>query len=136
MRLAPAGSRGIDEILAAARHRLRRVSAAQAFAAQGNGALMVDIRPAAQRAEHGEIPGALIVERNVLEWRFDPSSDARLPVAHSYDLEVIIFCQEGYTSSLAASSLLDLGLHHSTDLIGGFAAWKADGLPTTLCSGL
>ncbi|WP_196279526.1 rhodanese-like domain-containing protein [Catellatospora vulcania] len=128
---APAGSRGIDEILAAARSRLTRVDAAEAAAAQRDGTLLVDIRPAAQRAAHGGIPDALIIERNVLEWRFDPRSDARLPVADRYDLPVVVFCQEGYTSSLAAAALQDLGLHRATDLAGGFAAWQAAGLPVT-----
>jgi rhodanese-related sulfurtransferase len=128
---APGGSRGIDEILAESRTRLRRVDPAEAYRAQRDGALLVDIRPAAQRTLAGEIPEALIVERNVLEWRFDPRSDARLSVADSYDLSVIIFCQEGYTSSLAAAALQDLGLHRATDLTGGFAAWRAAGLPTT-----
>ncbi len=126
---APADSRGIDEILAQARSRLDRLDAWQAHRAAAGGAVLVDIRPAAQRAAHGEIPGALIVERNVLEWRFDPRSDARLPVAGAYDLPVVVFCQEGYTSSLAAASLQDLGLHRATDLAGGFAAWQAAGLP-------
>ena len=76
------------------------------------------------------MPGALVVERNVLEWRFDPASDARLPQA-SYDLHVIVLCSEGYTSSLAADALRSLGLHRATDVIGGFLAWAADGLPTT-----
>lgn len=126
---APAGSRGIDEILARARTRLVRLDADEAHRAQREGALLVDIRPAAQRAAHGAIPGALIVERNVLEWRFDPRSDARLPVAGSYDLPIVVFCQEGYTSSLAAAALQDLGLHRATDLAGGFAAWQSAGLP-------
>jgi rhodanese-related sulfurtransferase len=91
--------------------------------------VLVDIRPAAQRAAEGEIPGALIVERNVLEWRFDPASDARLPQA-SYDLRVIVVCSEGYTSSLAAAALQDLGVRQATDLDGGFQAWQAAGLPT------
>lgn len=129
MAQAPAGSRGIDEILAEARTRLDRLDPRQAQRAAAGGAVLVDIRPAAQRAAHGEIPGALIVERNVLEWRFDPRSDARLPVAGAYDLPVVVFCQEGYTSSLAAASLQDLGLHRATDLAGGFAAWQAAGLP-------
>jgi rhodanese-related sulfurtransferase len=127
----PPGSTGIDDLLAAARSRLRRLSAQETFAAVERGATLIDIRPAAQRAEHGEIPGALIIERNVLEWRLDPRSDARLGFATRYDLDVIITCQEGYTSSLAAASLQDLGLHRATDLAGGFAAWKAAGLPTT-----
>jgi rhodanese-related sulfurtransferase len=130
----PAGSRGIDDILAATRARLQRVEPAQAHAAQRCGAVLVDIRPAAQREATGEIPGALVIERNVLEWRFDPRSAARLPLADRYDLPVIIFCQEGYTSSLAATALHDLGLHEATDMIGGFAAWAAGGLPViTAC---
>ena len=127
----PPGSTGIDEILAAARTRLRRLGPEAVAAALGRGAILVDIRPAAQRAEHGEIPGAVIIERNVLEWRLDPRSAARLPFADSYDLEVIVTCQEGYTSSLAAVALQDLGLRRATDLDGGFAAWRAAGLPTT-----
>ncbi len=73
----------------------------------------------------GELPGALVIERNVLEWRLDPASDARLPIA-DYDLEVIVLCQEGYTSSLAAGALQDLGIHRATDVIGGYAAWRSD----------
>ena len=126
----PAGSRGIDELLAEARARLTRLDPAAAQAAMSRGAVLVDIRPAAQRAEFGEIPGAIVIERNVLEWRLDPRSDARLSFAGSYDLEIIVTCQEGYTSSLAAAALLDLGLHRATDLAGGFAAWRAAGLPT------
>jgi rhodanese-related sulfurtransferase len=126
----PPGSYGIDEILATARARLARLDPHQVFAAMRRGAVLVDIRPAAQRAEHGEIPGAIVIERNVLEWRLDPRSEARLSFATGYDVEVIITCQEGYTSSLAAASLLDLGLFRATDLDGGFAAWRTAGLPT------
>jgi rhodanese-related sulfurtransferase len=122
------GPRTIDQVLAAARARLDRLSPAAAAAAGERGALLVDIRPVAQRAAEGEIPGALIVERNVLEWRFDPASDARLPVA-AYDLRVVVVCSEGYTSSLAAAALQDLGLTRATDLAGGFRAWAASGLP-------
>ena len=122
--------RGIDELLAEARSRLARLTPDQSRDAQRAGAVLVDIRPAAQRAAHGEIPGAIVIERNVLEWRLDPRSDARLGFATRYDLEIIITCQEGYTSSLAAASLHDLGLTRATDLIGGFAAWRAAGLPT------
>ncbi|MDP9819246.1 rhodanese-related sulfurtransferase [Spirilliplanes yamanashiensis] len=127
--VAPPGSRGIDEILTAARARLTRLGPAEAHCAQRAGAVLVDIRPVAQRAAHGEIPGALVVERNVLEWRFDPRSPARLGVAGSYDLPLVVLCQEGYTSSLAAAVLQDLGLHRATDLDGGFAGWRAAGLP-------
>lgn len=130
----PSGRRTIDQILAEARSRLERVGPQQAARAVGDGALLVDIRPAAQRAAEGEIPGALIVERNVLEWRFDPASAARLPQA-SYDLRVIVVCSEGYTSSLAAAALQDLGVRHATDLDGGFCAWQAAGLPVTAPAG-
>jgi rhodanese-related sulfurtransferase len=126
----PPSALTIDELLAGARARLRRVTPHQASDAARAGAVLVDIRPAAQRAEEGEIPGALIVERNVLEWRFDPASDARLPVTR-YDLQVIVFCSEGYTSSLAAAALQDLGLANATDLAGGFRAWEAAGLPVS-----
>lgn len=124
------GLAGIERLLAAARTRLHRLSAVEAMAAIGNDAILVDIRPAAQRAAEGEIPGALIVERNVLEWRFDPGSDARLPVATGYDVQVIVFCSEGYTSSLAAAALQEIGLWRATDVVGGFHAWRTAGLPT------
>jgi rhodanese-related sulfurtransferase len=120
--------RSIDEILDEARTRLHRVTPEQAWAEFAAGeAILVDIRPAAQRAAEGGIPGALIIERNVLEWRFDPQSAARLPIT-SYDARVIVFCSEGYTSSLAAAALQDLGLHRATDLDGGFQAWRRAGL--------
>jgi rhodanese-related sulfurtransferase len=122
------GTRTIDEVLAAARSQLTRLGPVEASDAVGRGAVLVDIRPAAQRAAEGEIAGALIVERNVLEWRFDPACDARLPIA-AYDLEVIVVCSEGYTSSLAAAALQELGVHRATDLAGGFRAWEAAGLP-------
>jgi rhodanese-related sulfurtransferase/mannose-6-phosphate isomerase-like protein (cupin superfamily) len=122
----------IEQMLAAARARLRRLSAREAERAMSSGAILVDIRPEAQRAREGSIEGAFLIERNVLEWRFDPTSSARLPVASGYDLRVIVFCSEGYTSSLAASALQDLGLVHATDIVGGFQAWRAAGLPTLL----
>ena len=124
----PPGRRTIDQVLAEARTRLDRLTPRQALRAVAAGAVLVDIRPAAQRIAEGEIPGALIVERNVLEWRFDPASAARLPQAR-YDLHVVVFCSEGYTSSLAAAALQDLGVRRATDLEGGFAAWQAAGLP-------
>ncbi|MBB5343714.1 rhodanese-like domain-containing protein [Tunturibacter empetritectus] len=92
-------------------------------------ATLVDIRPEGQRAIEGSIAGALVVERNVLEWRFDPASGARLPVATDHDIQVIVFCSEGYTSSLAAAALQDLGLWRATDMVGGFHAWHATSLP-------
>ena len=120
----------VDQVLDRARAGLTRLQPCDLAAAVAAGALLVDIRPAAQRAAEGAVPGALVVERNVLEWRLDPRSDARLPFAGAYDLEVIVTCQEGYTSSLAAAALQDLGLFLATDLEGGFAAWRAAGLPT------
>jgi rhodanese-related sulfurtransferase len=125
----PPGARSIDEILAAARSRLVRLDPGQAYAAQRDGAVLVDIRPVAQRTRTGVIPGALVIERNVLEWRLDPASDARLPVADRYDLHLVVYCEEGYSSSLAAASLRDLGLHRATDLAGGIVAWRGAGLP-------
>ncbi len=125
----PPGARTIDEVLVAARARLRRVTPEEAFAEFSGGAVLVDIRPQAQRAREGGIPGAVIVERNVLEWRFDPASEARLPWVRGYDQRVIVFCSEGYTSSLAAAALQDLGLAGATDIVGGFLAWAAGGLP-------
>jgi rhodanese-related sulfurtransferase len=125
-----APGQSIDELLAAARQRLRRLDPVRAYEAIKAGALLVDIRPTAQRGAEGEVPGALVVERNVLEWRFDPRCDARLPQATGYDQQVIIMCSEGYTSSLAAAALQDLGLYRATDLAGGFAAWSKADLPT------
>jgi len=121
---------GIDEVLARVRAGPARLTAPEAAAAVRRGALLVDTRPEWQRAAHGEIPGAIVVERNHLEWRFDPESDARLPEATGYDVRVVVLCSEGYTSSLAAASLQDLGLHRATDIAGGFRAWKEAGLPT------
>ena len=117
-------------MLADARQLLRRVDAEQARQILDDGGLLIDIRPAAQRAQFGEVPGALIVERNDLEWRLDPQGSHRLPEADDADRTAVIMCQEGYASSLAAASLISLGRRHTTDLDGGFAAWKAAGLPT------
>jgi rhodanese-related sulfurtransferase len=125
----PPGALSVDQMLAQARSRLQRLTPAQAHDALAAGALLVDIRPGWQRAKEGEVLGALLVERNHLEWRFDPECDARLPQATGYDVQVIVLCSEGYTSSLAADSLRSLGLHRATDVIGGFQAWSAEGLP-------
>ncbi|MFG1947212.1 rhodanese-like domain-containing protein [Nonomuraea sp. NPDC048826] len=127
----PPGARTIDQILADRRRSLHRLPPAEAYDRWRAGSLIVDIRPAAQRAREGEVPGALIVERNVLEWRFDPAGEARLPEATGYDVEVIVLCSEGYTSSLAAASLHELGLTRATDVVGGFRAWREAGLPAT-----
>ncbi len=117
----------VDELLADARSRIDRLDPAQAAAAVGGGALLVDIRPFAQRAAEGEIPGSLIVERNHLEWRLHPASDARLPLARPGQ-GWIVLCSEGYTSSLAADALRSLGIP-AADLDGGFRAWRRAGLP-------
>ncbi|MEW2467106.1 MULTISPECIES: rhodanese-like domain-containing protein [unclassified Streptomyces] len=123
---------GIDELLERVRVDLDRVEAADAFeAAQAGEALLVDIRYAALRDRDGLIPGALVVERNELEWRLDPQGSHRTPEATSHDLRVVVICNEGYASSLAAVSLRQLGLRRATDLVGGFQAWRAAGLPVT-----
>lgn len=131
-RVAPSGRAwpsGIDELLAAARRDLRRPGPLEAAEAVRNGAVLVDIRPIEQRREQGEIPGAVVIPRNVLEWRLDPRSEARLADLADYDRQIIVVCVEGYASSLAAVSLRGLGLSRATDLDGGFMAWKAAGLP-------
>ena len=128
---APPAPRSIDDVLEETRGRLHRLEPAEAAARMAAGALLVDTRPMAQRSTDGEVPGALVVERNVLEWRLDPASDARLPEATDHGVEVIVLCNEGYASSLAADSLRALGLHRATDVVGGYQAWVAAGLPTT-----
>jgi rhodanese-related sulfurtransferase len=117
----------IDRVLDVARARLQRLPASEVPTALDRGAILVDIRPQAQRQREGDVRAALVIERNVLEWRCDPTSDARLPEAVDDDVEWVVLCSEGYTSSLAAASLLDLGLHRATDVIGGYHALKAEG---------
>jgi rhodanese-related sulfurtransferase/predicted metal-dependent enzyme (double-stranded beta helix superfamily) len=121
--------RSADTILNEARARLTRLEPDDARRAAATGALLVDIRPEVNRRAEGEIPGAFTVERNVLEWRLDPASPDRLPQITDYEQHIVLFCNEGYASSLAAASLQDLGLVHATDLDGGYRAWKRDGLP-------
>ncbi|MEU0254398.1 rhodanese-like domain-containing protein [Streptomyces sp. NPDC006184] len=121
---------GIDDLLDRVRTGYRRVEAREAYeAAQAGEALLVDIRYAALRERDGLIPGALVVERNELEWRLDPQGSHRVPQATGHDVRVVVVCNEGYASSLAAASLHQLGLHRATDLVGGFQAWRAAGLP-------
>ncbi|WP_416967466.1 rhodanese-like domain-containing protein [Streptomyces sp. 4F14] len=123
---------GIDTLLEQTRATYARVEAQEAYeAARAGDALLVDIRYAALRERDGLIPGALVVERNELEWRLDPQGSHRAPEATGHDLRVIVICNEGYASSLAAASLHRLGLHRATDLTGGFQAWRAAGLPVT-----
>lgn len=124
----------VEELLAEARAGLTRLTPEQSAAAAERGAVLVDIRPYAFRAGEGEIAGALVVERNVLEWRFAPDGEWRLPEAGA-DVQVVVFCNEGYTSSLATSSLAAhalrrLGVHRAADMIDGFRAWRAAALPT------
>src|SRR2546427_12138232 len=119
----------IDQVLARARQRLRRVTPVQAAAEHAQGALLVDTRTSEQRARDGEIPGALVIDRTVVEWRLDPASPARIPEATNHAVRVIVICNQGYSSSLAAASLPELGRVNATHVIGGRAAWKAAGLP-------
>ncbi|MGY1714580.1 rhodanese-like domain-containing protein [Geodermatophilus sp. SYSU D01106] len=127
----PPGAKSVDQLLEEARSRITRVTPAEAAERVAAGAVLVDIRPQSQRDAEGEVPGALVVERNHLEWRFDPESDARVPQATGYDVDVVVLCQEGYTSSLAADALRTLGLSKASDVIGGHRAWVEDGLPST-----
>lgn len=123
---------GIDELLERVRESYDRVRPEEAYdAARAGEAVLVDIRYAALRERDGLIPGALVVERNELEWRLDPQGSHRLPEATGHGLRVVVICNEGYASSLAAASLHSLGLSRATDLIGGFQAWRAAGLPVT-----
>lgn len=126
----PAGAPGVDELIAEARGGLERLRPETALAALTDGAVLVDIRPLEQRIVEGEVPGAIIIGRNVLEWRLDPRSDARIPALARTDARVIVMCSEGYASTLAAASLRRIGLRCATDLDGGFHAWQAAGLPT------
>jgi rhodanese-related sulfurtransferase len=130
MTIAMSGTRprGVDKALIDARRRLRRLDPQEAFDAQGDGAVLVDTRPQVNRELEGTIPGALIIERNVLEWRLDPSSAACLDIA-AFALNVIVICNEGYASSFAAVALQELGIWQATDMIGGYRGWRAAGLP-------
>src|SRR5690606_19822772 len=126
----PDRARGIDDLLEQERAGYTRVRPQAADeAARAGAALLVDIRYAALRERDGLIPGAVVVERNELEWRLDPTGSHRLPEATGHDLRVVVVCNEGYASSLAAESLHRLGLCRATDLVGGFQAWRAAGLP-------
>lgn len=119
----------IEEVLAAARVGLDRLTPEQLCAEQRAGALIVDTRTPAHRVEQGEFPGALVIDRTVLEWRLDPSCPFRIPEATGPDLRVVVVCRHGYSSSLAAASLRAVGLHRATDLEGGVQAWLAAGFP-------
>jgi rhodanese-related sulfurtransferase len=122
-------TRTADELVDAARVSLRRVAPSEAHDAVAHGALLIDTRPSEQRARDGTIPGALVIDRNVLEWRLDPAGSHHIPEVTSHEQQIILFCNEGYSSSLAAKSLQELGLRNATDLVGGIQAWIAAGLP-------
>lgn len=127
--VSPGDPGTVEDLLARARRRLSRLGPRAVAEAARDGALLVDIRPDAQRRDEGTIPGALVVERNVLEWRLDPRSPWRLPQVRDHEQVVVVICSEGYASSVAAASLQELGLTRATDLEGGFRAWAAAGLP-------
>ncbi len=122
---------GVEVLLQKARAGVHRLTAAEVAAALTRGALLVDTRTETQRAEVGELPGALVIDRTVLEWRLDPASPDAVPEATGYDVQVVVACRQGYSSSLAAESLRRLGLWRATDLVGGVEAWQAAGLPLT-----
>ncbi|MEV1173245.1 rhodanese-like domain-containing protein [Nonomuraea sp. NPDC049784] len=124
-----ARSTGVDRLLAQARAGLHRLHPAEAWAATRRGGMIADTRPEFQRRAAGEIPGAVVIERNHLEWRLDPTCESRIPEASSHDIHWIVICAEGYSSSLAAAALRELGLHNATDVIGGFDAWVEADLP-------
>jgi rhodanese-related sulfurtransferase len=124
------GHRTIDELLADARKRLDRLQPEELAAAQAAGALVVDTRPYEQRARDGELPGAVVIDRNVLEWRLDPVSPNRIPEVTDHNCWIILVCDEGFSSSLAAATLQELGLHRATDLVGGFQQWSRSTAPT------
>lgn len=123
------GQIGVDDVLEKARAGLGRLTPQETYAASLRGALVVDTRTDAQRSEQGELPGVVVIDRTVLEWRLDPGSDARIPEATSPDLAVVVVCRQGYSSSLAAASLRSIGLWRATDMVGGVEAWLAAGLP-------
>jgi rhodanese-related sulfurtransferase len=119
----------IDDLLAEARARLDRITPAQALAEQQDGALLVDTRTYEQRRDAGSVPGAIVLDRTVFEWRLDPASPSHMPDVTDHDTRIIVLCRQGYSSSLAAASLQELGLHRATDVIGGVEAWIEAGLP-------
>lgn len=115
---------GIDQVLERARARLVRVEPELLECEQADGAVVIDTRPEDQRRRDGGIPGAIVIDRNVLEWRLDPASDHHISQVTGHSTRIVIVCNEGYSSSLAAALLQDLGLHRATDVIGGYQAWS------------
>ena len=110
---------------------MRRLDPHETRAAVAAGALLIDTRTDRQRAVQGDLAGAIVIDRTVLEWRLDPASASRIPEATGYDRQIVVVCRQGYSSSLAAASLRSIGLHRATDLAGGVEAWQAAGLPMT-----
>ena len=125
------GRWSIDQLIEHERRRLSRLTAGEACARMRTGARMIDVRTREQIDGDGHVPAALEISLNVLEWRLDPDSAARHPAAPLLEQTVIVLCDEGYCSSLAAGRLQDLGFHAATDVVGGFRAWKRMGLPVT-----
>jgi rhodanese-related sulfurtransferase len=121
----------IDVVLRRARDGMRRLDPHETRAAVTAGALLIDTRTDRQRAVQGDLPGAIVIDRTVLEWRLDPTSASRIPEATGHDRQIVVVCRQGYSSSLAAASLRAIGLHRATDLAGGVEAWLAAGLPTS-----
>ena len=122
---------GVDALLTRSRAGMRRLDPHETWAAVADGALLIDTRTDRQRAAQGDLPGAIVIDRTVLEWRLDPASANRIPEATGADRQIVVVCRQGYSSSLAAASLRAIGLHRATDLVGGVEAWLAAGLPTT-----
>lgn len=125
----------VDRLLEQARRDLDRVAPGDLDAERIAGALIVDIRPEANRRDEGELPGSVVIERNVLEWRLDPTSPDRIEQADRDDLRVVLVCNEGFASSLAAETLRRLGLFRATDLDGGYRAWRSQGRATGTANG-
>ena len=127
--LSTDASGAVDAVLAEVRTRIRRVGPEEASRIQSNGGLLIDTRPVEQRKHEGVIPGALVIDRNVLEWRLDPFGPHRHPDAGPPGRELVVICQEGYASSFAVEGLVRIGVERVSDLAGGYVAWKAAGLP-------
>jgi rhodanese-related sulfurtransferase len=125
----PSAPKTIDQLLSEARARLHRLTPAEAHQRLDEGAVLIDIRAESQRARDGVVPASTFIPRNVLEWRLDPASPHRAANLARHDAQIIVMCDEGYQSSLAAATLQDLGIARATDLVGGFQAWRAAGLP-------
>ncbi|MEU5548994.1 rhodanese-like domain-containing protein [Micromonospora sp. NPDC047793] len=121
-------SPGVEALLEQARSGMNRLSPQETVQAAARGALVIDTRTDGQRREQGDLPGVIVIDRTVLEWRLDPASDWRIPEATNYDMEIVVVCRQGYSSSLAAASLRALGLHKATDMIGGVEAWRSAGM--------